>query len=721
MTSASAPVCVSVLMPAYNAERYVLQSVQSVLAQTFEDFELLVVDDCSTDGTAGILSSVADRRLRVLRNEVNLGIVGTLNRAMAAARGRYIARTDADDFCLPTRFAEQTRYLDRHPKIVLVGTGVSTLEGGVIRPRGQLADPDPALLRWQLNVGNPMGHGSMMFRADAVAGLGAYLREAYRYAEDFDFTHRVMRLGEVAVLPERLIIYRLHQTNLTRTGQAEMIAKAAAVLSEAYATLLGGDRAAEATMVAEHLMAGVPVRDLSELERLGDLLERLAAAFVTANALDENRERRVVAHAGAAWWVAVQNALRAGIRVPAALGRGHVRFSGDSRPPLRQLARSAVAGLVDSDRRVSRWLRAGARIGGQAAPGTGFDLSGTRFEPLPIRGDDPPSLYAVIDAETGVDPSEAPGKSSAAVGATAAQERAQAIFDRFGLRPIYAVDYAIASQPEGYGPLRRILDRHACAIGAQLRPGINPPFDETAGAAHDPPSGVLPADLEARKLHALVAAIQQSFDVSPLFFKAGRDGFGPGTVETLARLGFAVDLSILPAAGVTVMGGADVRHADARPYRAAAGTMLSVPMTRAHLGPFAPLLPRAPDALAHLRLARTVALTPEGVTAEEQIRLIRSMIRRGYRTFMLHYHGPSLVPGSTPYVRTGADLKAFLKRIEAVCRFFVGDVGGMPGNPADLVPQGMRERIWPQPPGVAVGTLARPGGASRAPAPPCGA
>src|SRR5580704_15894010 len=154
---------ISVLMPAYNTERYILQSVQSVLGQTFEDFELLVIDDCSTDATAKILSSIDDRRLRVLRNERNLGVVGSLNHGMGQARGRYIARIDADDLCLPTRFAKQKTYLDLHPDVVMVGTEMSVLDGGQVRRSRLPPDPDPMILRWQFYISNPVGHPSMMF------------------------------------------------------------------------------------------------------------------------------------------------------------------------------------------------------------------------------------------------------------------------------------------------------------------------------------------------------------------------------------------------------------------------------------------------------------------------------------------------------------------------------------------------------------------------------
>lgn len=708
--SPTPPACVSVLLPAYNAEDYVLQSVQSVLAQTFEDFELLVVDDCSTDRTAELLASISDRRLKVLRNKENLGIVGSLNVAMAHAQGRYIARADADDFCLPTRFAKQKHYLDHNPDVLLLGARMNNIQNGRIRPNVQQADPDPAVLRWQFLVSNPIAHPSMMFRAEVVAAMGAYLKEDYKYAEDFDFSHRVMALGNIAVLPERLVIYRLHQTNLTRMHRAEMMAKTAATLRTAYERLLGGDRRAEAAMVAEHVVAGVPMQDPAMLDELHALLRQLVAAFLAAHHLNDPQVRRVVAHAGSMWWGAVQRTLRAGAVAPAALIRDRSRFEGEGRPPIHQLGRAAVAGLVDRRHWLSEWLDAGATAKSRPVPGGAVELEGSRFEPASIRADDPPSLYVVVDTEAEFDWSGPFDRNLTAVSAMAAQGRAQAIFEQFGLRPIYVIDYAVASQPEGYEPLRAILARHACVVGAHLHPWINPPFEESVSSRNSF-AGNLPAPLEVRKLRALVEAIQRNFRISPLFFKAGRYGLGPRTMETLAELGFAVDFSILPKADMRHKGGVDFRHADARPYDAAGGRILSVPMTRAHLGLLAPVQPRLqgvmqawpvarmrlPGLMARLGLANTVTLTPEGVEITEQIQLVRSLIQRGYRTFVLHYHSPSLSPGHTPYVRTDADLTAFLGNIEAVCRSFFEDLGGMPGNPADLLPQGMRERVWPPP------------------------
>jgi glycosyltransferase involved in cell wall biosynthesis len=123
----------------------------------------------------------------VVRNERNLGVVRSLNNGMEQARGRYIARIDADDLCLPTRFVKQKTYLDLHPGVVMVGTEMSVLDGGQVRRSRLPPDPDPMMLRWQFYTSNPLGASSMMFRAATAKLFESYQREAFQYAEDFDF------------------------------------------------------------------------------------------------------------------------------------------------------------------------------------------------------------------------------------------------------------------------------------------------------------------------------------------------------------------------------------------------------------------------------------------------------------------------------------------------------------------------------------------------------
>jgi hypothetical protein len=690
-------------MPAYNTERYILQSVQSVLGQTFEDFELLVIDDCSTDGTAKILSSIDDRRLRVLRNERNLGVVGSLNHGMGQARGRYIARIDADDLCLPTRFAKQKTYLDLHPDVVMVGTEMSVLDGGQVRRSRLPPDPDPMMLHWQFYISNPVGHPSMMFRAAAVKLLDSYLREVFQYAEDFDFSHRMLGLGSIAVVPEFLVVYRRHHANLTRTRRDEMIAKTAGVLRDAYSALLSTDCAAEAGLAAEHFVGGSPVCSLAVLEDLGVLLDRLVDAFVTKYDLSGDSRDRVIAHAAKLWWATIQTSLRAGTVIPAALGYGCFRRSGVCRPAMHRIARSAVSGFAAKPLQPLRRLAAVATRRSSAGANGGIVLKGTHFEPEPILVDEPPRLFVVVDAEEEFDWEKPFDRGQTAVTSMGSQWRAQNIFDCYGLRPVYVVDYAIASQAEGYEPLCGFLDRRGCMIGAHLHPWINPPFEETV-SDYTSFAGNLPPELEARKLSCLVEMIRHNFHIPALFFKAGRYGIGPQTMQTLCRLGLVVDFSIMPKTDMTPDAGVDFRSAKAQPYRVAPHGILSVPMTREQFGLLPPLSAdllsrlksplmmtlRIPGILSRLRLVNIVTLTPEGVSVQEQMSLVRSMLRQGYRTFVMHYHSSSLVAGNTKYVRSEAELVRFLGRIRDICHFFFGELGGMPGDPVDLLPQGMR-------------------------------
>ena len=264
----------------------------------------------------------------------------------------------------------------------------------------------------------------------------------------------------------------------------------------------------------------------------------------------------------------------------------------------------------------------------------GIILKGTQFEPEPILVDEPPRLYVVVDAEEEFDWEKPFDRSQTAVTSMGSQWRAQSIFDCYGLRPVYVVDYAIASQAEGYEPLRGFLDRRGCMIGAHLHPWINPPFEETV-SDYNSFAGNLPPDLEARKLSSLVEMIRRNFHIPALFFKAGRYGIGPHTMQTLARLGLVVDFSIMPKTDMTPDGGVDFRSAEAQPYRVAPHGILSVPMTREQFGLLPPLSSdllsrlksplmmtlRIPGILSRLRLVNIVTLTPEGVSVQEQIEL----------------------------------------------------------------------------------------------------
>lgn len=206
---------VTVVMPAYNARRYVAEAIDSVLAQTLADFEFLIIDDGSTDGTGDILREYAGRdpRIRVI-NQPNSGIGAALNRGIEQAQARYIARMDSDDICLPQRFARQVEFLERTPECVLVGSrvllidqdGLPLFEMDSVQTTHDRIDELLMEARWSIV------HPSIMMRADLVRKIGGY-NNALVPVEDHDLFLRLAEVGRLANLPEVLLKYRKHPMN----------------------------------------------------------------------------------------------------------------------------------------------------------------------------------------------------------------------------------------------------------------------------------------------------------------------------------------------------------------------------------------------------------------------------------------------------------------------------------------------------------------------------
>lgn len=203
---------VSVVLPAFNAEKFVGEAIESILAQDFTDFELIVIDDGSTDGTLEIMRSFDDERVRVVSNSENLGVVKTCNIGIAESRGGYIARQDADDISLPTRLGKQVAYLETHPEVALLGTARKTMlpDGKVKAHKLRLRNPtfEDLLER------NCFVHGSVMIRKAVVEAVGGY-DELFRFAEDYEFWLRIAKQYATANLPEPLYVLRRHSSRTT--------------------------------------------------------------------------------------------------------------------------------------------------------------------------------------------------------------------------------------------------------------------------------------------------------------------------------------------------------------------------------------------------------------------------------------------------------------------------------------------------------------------------
>ena len=206
----------SVLLPVRDGARFLREALESVLAQTLADFELLVVDDGSTDETPEILASVTDERLRVLRQD-RLGLVPALNRAVAEARAPFLARMDADDVSFPERLDRQVAYLDARPEVALLAVGVETSGGARI-----VLPDDDAALRRRLLLRNPFAHGSVAVRREALERAGGY-RADYGANEDYDLWRRIARDWKLGAVPEILYRYREHAGAVTRSRVDERV------------------------------------------------------------------------------------------------------------------------------------------------------------------------------------------------------------------------------------------------------------------------------------------------------------------------------------------------------------------------------------------------------------------------------------------------------------------------------------------------------------------
>jgi GT2 family glycosyltransferase len=355
-----APPPVSVLMTTWNGAGFIGASIASVLAQSFSDFELIVVDDGSTDATPHVLAGIGDRRLRVLRQAANGGVVAARNVGFAAARARYVAALDHDDLSHPERLAQQVAYLDAHPGVVLVATEIAIEARGRRRAPDHPAGGEPALMRWLLHVDNPLTWSSVMFRSESVRSLGAFMRPEYELADDFDLYHRLLAVGEIARLNEVLTVYRWHSRNTTYGREYELNANAVKVLAAAYAPLLGDAAPDAATLVIRHLSDRQPVQDRMTLDRLGAMLERLLQAFCGMQALDAAQQARLARVTGRIWWHSVRAAGRAGSPwLLASYGRPSV-LADAFRPPRSRVITSAIVGtarLVRSPLN-ARWWRA---------------------------------------------------------------------------------------------------------------------------------------------------------------------------------------------------------------------------------------------------------------------------------------------------------------------------------------------------------------------------
>ena len=209
---------ISVLLPIHNGLPYLREAVQSLLGQTFPNFELLAIDDGSTDGSTAYLEGLEDPRLRLFRR-AHSGLIPVLNFGLAQARADLIARMDADDIAHPERLQRQWEFMDQHPEVLLLGSRVQEIDG-TGRPIGAVAtlpeEHEAIVVRFtQPRKMNPLVHPTVLFRREAALRCGGY-REDFPVAEDSDLWRRLARIGRLHILAEPLLLLRKHGGNVSQ-------------------------------------------------------------------------------------------------------------------------------------------------------------------------------------------------------------------------------------------------------------------------------------------------------------------------------------------------------------------------------------------------------------------------------------------------------------------------------------------------------------------------
>jgi hypothetical protein len=319
-------------------------------------------------------------------------------------------------------------------------------------------------------------------------------------------------------------------------------------------------------------------------------------------------------------------------------------------------------------------------------------------KPIHVNPDTRPILSVVIHTEEEFDWSKTYDRNATGVTHMRHIDRAQAVFDSFGIVPNYVVDYPIAAKEEAFGPLKAFADSGRALIGAHLHPWVSPPFDEEINARNSYP-GNLPRSLEHEKLRILTEQITNSFGRPPLTYLAGRYGFGPNTGEILEELGYEVDISVAASIDYSADGGPDYSDYSSAPFWfGSQRRLLGLPGSGGYVGRLKaggtplyrrlmhPWLRKAKisGAVARLRLLERIRLSPEDYSEPEMRRLTQSLLADGVRIFVFSFHSPSVMPGGTPYVKNDADLERFLEKCRRYFDFFMRELGGTTMTPLEI-------------------------------------
>jgi len=278
---------ITVLMSVYNGERYLRESVDSILTQTYADFEFIIIDDGSTDNTPSIIEEYAakDKRIINMKNNQRIHLTKSLNLGLKKARGVYIARQDADDISLPERLNIQIEYMEKNVEVGILGTSAEYIDGIGNPIKISLKQTNRDLISWELLFHNPLIHSSVIFKSDLVRSLGGYDEEFLR-SQDYALWSKCSSFTVVDKLPNILLKHRTRYKPMHNIVAIEQITSSVAIMHKNIETLLKDTIPIKNVHLLRRIKIS-PLKTIDDYHVVFNLLNRIQTTFMATNKLDK--------------------------------------------------------------------------------------------------------------------------------------------------------------------------------------------------------------------------------------------------------------------------------------------------------------------------------------------------------------------------------------------------------------------------------------------------
>ena len=267
---------ISVVMPVKDGERYLGMAIDSVLAQSFDNFEFIIINDGSSDRTAEIIAAYQDKRIRVISHNTPQGIAASINAGLDQARGKYIARMDADDCCLPKRFELQYQHMERHSHCVALGCSYYLMDENDKLLRKAFVPTSDAELRFMLLYSVPFCHPSLMYRKSVLEKRQLRYCSASGYAEDYEFLVRLSQFGALACTREYLFHYRTHAGGVSKEKR-DILVKNFATLAIPHIKSVLSNQCFSEVQLARFVETSASKKPFTSLKEVDDYLHMFSA------------------------------------------------------------------------------------------------------------------------------------------------------------------------------------------------------------------------------------------------------------------------------------------------------------------------------------------------------------------------------------------------------------------------------------------------------------